>query len=93
MPRTTDDNLTDEEVTELDPQQADRPVETTIGLPDLPGKSLMREYEMNISAHPPDDSAPDSLTGAVMENLRVGAGITDRSEEQADQTAENAPEQ
>ncbi|MFN7945281.1 MAG: hypothetical protein U0Z53_08015 [Blastocatellia bacterium] len=91
MPRTTAYDLTDEEVTELDPLNADKPAETSIGLPDLPGKSLMPEYEMNISDHPPDGSAPDSLTGAVMENLRVGAGINDRNDEEADQAAESAP--
>lgn len=80
MPQTTTYDLTDEEVTELDPKDADKPVETNIGLPDLPGKSLMNESQMNIPDHPPDGSAPDSMTKAVMENMRVGAGSASGSE-------------
>ncbi len=76
MAKPGDYDLTDEEVTELDPDKAAArdAEEVAIGLPDLPGKTRLPEYAMNTPDHPPDDDAPDSMTEAVMRNLRIGAG-------------------
>jgi hypothetical protein len=65
-------NLTDEEVTELDPQAAAQGA----GLPDTPGKSRVPP-QADVPTAPPNGGEPDSMTGAVMEGLRVGAGDAD----------------
>jgi hypothetical protein len=76
MPSRLNDDFSDQAITEIDPDEAAiNQYETdTIGLPDLPGKTSLSEAELNLADRPPLNDAPDSLTGAVMENLRVGAG-------------------
>jgi len=86
MPQGTAPGLTDEEVTELNVDRVgENELEAVnIGLPDTPGKSRLSENEMNLAIFPPDGEAPDSLTKAVMDNLRVGAGIA-RDENEVDE--------
>jgi hypothetical protein len=67
-------NLTDEEVTELNPQGAAQGA----GLPDTPGKWRV-PAQADVPSAPPNGDEPDSMTGAVMENLRVGAGGADEA--------------
>src|SRR2546421_635867 len=59
MSQTTSYDLTDEEVTELNPNDAiaNDAGEEAIGLPDLPGKSLLSESQMNIPVHSSDHDA------------------------------------
>ncbi|HYE74711.1 MAG TPA: hypothetical protein VEF04_15330 [Blastocatellia bacterium] len=72
--------LTDEEVTELNTQEAasNQYEAEGIGLPDLPGKSDFRTEEMPVLGQ---DTA-DSSTEAVMKNLRVGAGSPESDQEE-----------
>ncbi|HZS07805.1 MAG TPA: hypothetical protein VFD58_23420 [Blastocatellia bacterium] len=87
MPQTTPHRLTDKETSQPDPDDAGatNAGEEAIGLPDLPGKSRLAEHQLNIPDYPPDEGAPDSMTGAVMENLRVGAGIANSEDEREDE--------
>lgn len=75
-------DLTDEEVTELNPNEvaANQFEADNIGLPDLPGKSHFPEQSMEAGGIPLTGQA-DSMTQAVMDNLRVGVGITEGEEE------------
>jgi hypothetical protein len=84
MAQTKKSNLKDEEQAEIEPENVEEqwPQEIPIGLPDLPGKSRLPEYAVNIPDHPPDEDAPDSMTEAVMENLRIGPGVAEEEESQ-----------
>jgi hypothetical protein len=78
MQTRSDNDPAEQGISQLNPEElGDDPIEAAdIGLPDLPGKTRLPEEAMNIPAHPPDADAPDSMTEAVMENLRVGVGVT-----------------
>ncbi len=89
--------LTDAEVTEFDADEigAHQLEAETIGLPDLPGKSRLDEREMDMPLHPPAGNAPDSMTEAVMESLRVGVGVApaDEDAQEEDESFDDATEQ
>lgn len=84
--RIIPEELSDEEVTEFDQEEigANQLEAEDIGLPDLPGKSRLDEVAMDIPIHPPSPEAPDSMTEAVMESMRVGVG-TSQEESQFDE--------
>jgi hypothetical protein len=78
MPTRPDDEFTEEEIAELAPVKIGRELLEVgnVGLPDLPGKTVLTENELSIATAPSLPDAPDSMTEAVIENLRVGAGAT-----------------
>lgn len=89
MANRTSPDLADEEVTELNPNDvaANQLEAETIGLPDLPGKSRLSEQGIDAGGLSLTGEA-DSMTKAVMDNLRVGVGATtgeeeDRNEDEA----------
>ena len=87
MQTRSKENPAEQGVSELNPAEIeDNPIEAgNSGLPDLPGKARFAEEEMNIPGHLTQSDAPDSMTEAVMENLRVGVGATSAQEQREEQ--------
>ena len=78
MPTKHANDLADQDISDLNSEEiGDDLFEAgNVGLPDLPGKTQLGEDELNIATAPSLPDSPDSMTEAVMENLRVGVGAT-----------------
>jgi hypothetical protein len=83
MPTRPDDNRDDRGIANSDSVEVSNdPLEAgNIGLPNLPGKTRLAE-DLNVTTFPPSPDAPDSMTEAVMENLRVGVGVAPDEEQE-----------